>query len=236
MSAAALHRRITADLAEPIRSGAWPPGHRIPFEHELMERYGCARATASKAVHALAVQGLVERRRRAGTFVAQPHIHTAILHIPDLQAEIEARGQAYGWALLRQLTREKRPSSEERALGSTGLVLELRGLHLAGAKPFALEDRLINLGEARAAANVDFTRQAPGAWLLKHAPWTEARHEISALNPSAEDAGALEIDSTCACLSLKRWTWRREAGVTFARQLFASGAIDLEARFTPGEV
>jgi len=236
MSAAALHRRITADLAEPIRTGAWPPGHRIPFEHELMERYGCARATANKAVHALALQGLVERRRRAGTFVAQPHIHTAILRIPDIQAEIEARGQAYGWALLHRLTRARRPSLEERALGVTGTVLELRGLHLANAKPFALEDRLINLGEARAAAKADFTSQAPGAWLLRHAPWTEARHEIAALNPGPEDAAALQIGPACACLSLKRWTWRREAGVTFARQLFASGAIDLEARFTPGEV
>lgn len=236
MSRTTLHRRITTDLAAPIRSGAWPPGHRIPFEHELMQSYGCARATANKAVQALATQGLVERRRKAGTFVAQPHIHTAILRIPDIRAEVEARGQTYGWRLLRRLIRKRRPSAEERELGVTGSVLELRGLHLANARPVALEDRLINLGETPAATAVDFAGEAPGAWLLAHAPWTEARHEIAALNPLAADAQALEIDSACACLSVKRWTWRREAGVTFARQLFIGGAIDLEARFTPGEI
>lgn len=236
MSRTSLHRRITADLAAPIRSGAWPPGHRIPFEHELMQRYGCARATANKAVQALATQGLVERRRKAGTFVARPHIHTAILRIPDIQAEIEARGQSYGWRLLGRLIRTRRPSVEERELAVTGSVLELEGLHLAGVTPFALEHRLINLGEAPAAAAGDFVTEAPGAWLLAHAPWTEARHEIAAVNPSPAEAATLAIDVGCACLSVKRWTWRREAGVTFARQLFTGGAIDLEARFAPGEV
>ena len=28
-----LHRRILSDIREKILSGAWAPGHRIPFEH-----------------------------------------------------------------------------------------------------------------------------------------------------------------------------------------------------------
>ena len=88
MSRLSLHQRIVADIAGEIRSGAWPPGRRIPFEHELMASYGCARATAGKAVHALASAGLVERRRRAGTFVANPPIHSAVLEIPDIEAAL----------------------------------------------------------------------------------------------------------------------------------------------------
>ena len=30
-----LHQRILSDISEKILSGAWAPGHRIPFEHEL---------------------------------------------------------------------------------------------------------------------------------------------------------------------------------------------------------
>lgn len=45
-----LHGRIKADIADKIVSGAWPPGHRIPAEHELMRRYGCSRMTVSKAL------------------------------------------------------------------------------------------------------------------------------------------------------------------------------------------
>ena len=47
---APLHQRIRADIEGRIRSGAWPPGHRVPFETELMGQYGCARMTVSKAI------------------------------------------------------------------------------------------------------------------------------------------------------------------------------------------
>jgi GntR family histidine utilization transcriptional repressor len=230
---APLHRRISTDLAAEIRSGAWPPGHRIPFEHELMARYGCARATANKAVAALAAQGLVERRRRAGSFVARPHLSSAVLEIPDIAAEIASRGQTYRWRLLRRRVRAARKTGEEMALQAAE-VLELTGLHLANATPFAHEYRLINLAEVGDAAGADFTREPPGAWLLGHVAWSEARHEISAVNPPVDVARALQMAPALACLCVRRWTWRLGAGITFTRQLFPGDAYDLVATFTPG--
>ena len=56
-----LHRRIYADLEGLILSGALSPGDRIPFEHELTERYDCSRMTVSKAISELAGRGLVTR-------------------------------------------------------------------------------------------------------------------------------------------------------------------------------
>jgi GntR family histidine utilization transcriptional repressor len=227
----ALHRRITADLAREIASGAWPPGHRVPIEHELMARYSCARATVGKAVGALVAQGLVERRRKAGTFVAAPHVSSAVLQIPDIRAEIEARGQAYRW--VRTVCRTRRPGTTEGRLATNGPVLEVKGLHFAAARAFAYEERLISLTEAPLAADQDFAREAPGAWLLAHAPWTEARHEISAINPDLDAAAALGLLSSHACLSLKRWTWLQGAAITYARQIFPGELIDLTAKFTP---
>ena len=230
MTADALHRRITADLSREIASGAWPPGHRIPYEHELMARYGCARATVGKAVGALAAQGLVERRRKAGTFVAAPHVSSAVLEIPDIRAEIESRGQTYRWKRL--ISRIRRGAGEAR-LSADGPLVEVKGLHFAAAKAFAFEERLISLTESPLAADEDFTDQAPGAWLLANAPWTEARHEIAAVNPDPEAAEALGIPRSHACLSLTRWTWRQGAAVTYARQIFPGELIDLTARFAP---
>lgn len=230
MIADALHRRITADLAHEIASGAWPPGHRIPYEHELMARYGCARATVGKAVGALAAQGLVERRRKAGTFVAAPHVTSAVLEIPDIRVEIESRGQTYSW---RRLSSRVRRGEGEGRLGTKGSLIEVKGLHFAAAKAFAYEERLINLLEAPLAADEDFIVDAPGAWLLAHAPWTEARHEIAAINPDLDTAEALGIPRSHACLSLTRWTWRQGAPVTYARQIFPGELIDLAARFAP---
>ncbi len=230
----ALHQRITADIEDKIRSGAWPPGFRIPFEHELTAQYGCARATVNKAVSVLATAGLVERRRRAGSFVARQHIQSAVLEIPDIEAEVTRRGQAYGYCLLsRALRRIDATDPDEARLGA-GSGLEIHCLHLADGQPLALEQRLINLDVAPGAVEADFAKVSPGSWLLRHVPWSEAEHRISAINPDRADARLLKVRPADACLSVRRWTWRIGEGVTFVRQIFPGDAYDLVARFTPG--
>jgi GntR family histidine utilization transcriptional repressor len=228
-----LSERIMADLAGEIASGAWPPGHRIPYEHELMARYGCARATVGKAVSALAARGLLERRRKAGTFVAAPRMASAVLQIPDIRAEVEARGLTWRWRRLALRHHRADPNGREAPLGVTGLLLDVRGVHYAGGATFAHEARLINLVEVPAAADETFADEAPGAWLIAHAPWSEARHEISAGNPGLDVAEALRVPARHACLVLERWTWRSGVGITYARQTFPGESFTLAASFAP---
>jgi len=229
----ALHQRITDDIVAKIRSGAWPPGFRIPFEHELSMQYGCARATANKAVLALTAAGLVERRRRAGSFVALPPIQSAVLEIPDIESEINRQHLTYAYELVSCRKRRGLSLPDAADLGPCGPVLEIRCRHLADARPFAFEERIINLAAAPEAATTDFARSAPGAWLSGRVAWTQARHAISAVNPDVAVAELLEIPQTSACLALKRWTWRAGLGVTYARQIFRGEAFELVARFTP---
>lgn len=234
MTSPSLHRRIVADLAGEIASGAWPPGHRLPFEHELMRRYGCARATASRAVHVLVSQGLVERRRRAGSFVSRPHAASAVLHIPDIRAAIEGRGQDYDWRLLSRMDGGGASVVDLERLNPIGPLLSVRGVHLADKEAFGLEERVIDLAAAPQAEAESFAEVPPGAWLLAHVAWSEARHEISAVNPDRRTAATLGVEHSRACLAVRRWTWRGAAGVTFVRQTFPSGLLDLVAEFTPG--
>ena len=55
-----------------IRSGSWAPGYRLPSEADLCDHFGTARMTVSRALRSLTEDGLVIRKRRAGSFVAQP--------------------------------------------------------------------------------------------------------------------------------------------------------------------
>lgn len=229
-----LHQQIRGDIERQILSGAWPPGHRIPFEHEIMARYGCARMTASKALSALAEAGLIVRRRRAGSFVAHPRLHSMVLDIPDIQSEIAARGEPYAFRLLsRQVRRAHADRDDEMELAGKGELLVLRGLHIADGRPFGLEDRLINLAAAPEAASVAFEDVSPGAWLLQHVAWTEAENRISAVSADARTAHALEIPSGTACLAVERRTWRGTERITRVRQVFPGEAYDLVARFGP---
>lgn len=226
-----LHRRIYADLEGLILSGELSPGDRIPFEHELTDRYGCSRMTVSKAISELAGRGLVTRRRRAGTFVAQPKAHAAVLAIPDLRAEVIERGQAYGYVLLERIEREP-DGEDEIELASGGLLLDLICLHSADGAPLALEHRLIALGAAPQAIDVDFHTVPPGSWLLDSAPWTEAENRISAIAADARAARLLELKPGAACLCVERRTWRDGQGVTRVWQTFPGDRYDLVARFS----
>src|SRR6476620_12361954 len=95
-----LYKRIRADIEKRILTGEWPPGHRIPFEHELVARYGCSRMTVNKALSELAQADLIERRRRAGSFVRRPKLLSAVLRIADIRAEITALGRSDGHQLI----------------------------------------------------------------------------------------------------------------------------------------
>jgi GntR family histidine utilization transcriptional repressor len=229
-----LNQRIRADIEARILSGDWPPGHRLPFEHELMAQYGCARMTVNKVMSALAHAGMIERRRRAGSFVRQPEGQSAVLDIPDIKAEILARGQAYGYEL--QFYRRRRATDADCqaiAVPEGADLLLLRCRHRAGPKPFALEERRIALAAVPEAASADFSSNPPGTWLLHHVPWHEAEHQISARNADSETAASLGIQPHAACLVVDRRTWRSGEPVTSVRLWFPGALQKFVARFTP---
>ena len=211
-------------------SGEWGPGHRVPAETELMAHYGCARMSVNKALSALADAGLIERRRRAGSFVCRPRARSLVLDVPDLGAEIAARGQAYGFRLL---DREVWHRAPPQAAGLAAPVLRLEGLHCADGHPLAHEERWVSIATVPAIAAEDFTTSPPGSWLLHHTPWTEAEHRIGAAGASAPVAAALAVAEGAPCLTVERHTWRGTEGITRVCQHFLAGQYELVARFSP---
>lgn len=230
----ALYQRIRNDIESRILSGDWPPGHRVPFEHELMAVYSCSRMTVNKVISALAAAGLVERRRRAGTFVSRPRAQSAVLQIPDLKAEVEGRGERYGYRLIDRIQRTaSRQDAGRLGVPARAPILSLRCLHLSDGRPFAVEDRLLNLRAVPDALQQDFATTTPNAWLVGHVPWTEAEHRISASEADPRSATELEIAASEACLVLDRRTWRGGEPITSVRMIHPGRLYDLIARFTP---
>ncbi|RWN10662.1 histidine utilization repressor [Mesorhizobium sp.] len=231
-----LHQRILSDIREKILSGAWAPGHRIPFEHELTAQYVCSRMTVNKALSQLAKAGLIERRRRSGSFVRQPQSQAAVLELHDIRIEVEALGLPYRYERLERMKR--RGNAEDRpllGLSATGPVLWLEGLHFAGERPFALEQRLINLSAVGEASEEEFLDIAPGPWLIGRVPWSEAEHRIRAMASDETIADTLDIDPGAPCLVVERRTWSAEHPVTHVRFIYPAESHTLVARFTPSQ-
>ncbi|MCP8937099.1 histidine utilization repressor [Alsobacter sp. SYSU M60028] len=229
-----LHQSILGEIEDKILSGAWPPGHRIPSEHELTAHYGVSRMTVNKVLTQLAAGGLIERRRRAGSFVSRPLTQSAVLDIRDIRTEVAALGLPYRYEVT--VRRRRRAAGADRALidlQAGAPVLELGCVHFAGARPFCREERLISLDAVPEAAEERFDEVAPGAWLVGRVPWTSAEHRIRAVGADRDAAALFSMAEGAACLAVERRTWSAERPVTFVRLTYPGDAHELVARFAP---
>lgn len=231
-----LHERIRDDVERQIMSGEWPPGYRIPFEHEMTRQYACSRMTVNKALGELVQRGLIERRRRLGTFVRQPHAQSAVLDIHDIEREVQSLGLAYSYRLDR---RDKRSVGEKDGaameLAADAPVLDLTCTHFAGGVPFCVEHRIINVTAVPDAAFADFSEVGPGTWLLKMVPWSAAEHRISAVSADRKIATALGIAFGTACLVVDRRTWHGPDHITRVRVIYPGDRHALVAQFSPSQ-
>lgn len=212
-----LHQTIRDDIADRIKSGVLAPGARLPVEHEMQVTYACSRMTVHKALTALVQAGLVERRKKAGSFVAAPQLSVTVLEIPDIEAQARARGESYEFRLLSRAVHDG--------------VLELSGLHIGAGRPLCFEHRLIVLATVPAAADIDFSAVSPGSWLLQQVPWSQAENRIHAVAADRDMAGRLDLDPGAACLRVDRETWHNGQRVTFVQQTFDGAHFHLVARF-----
>ena len=71
------HGDIRAQLSSQIRSGAKPPGSRLPTRLELASQFQTTPVTIQKALNRLMADGFVKARGRSGTFVVDrpPHLY-----------------------------------------------------------------------------------------------------------------------------------------------------------------
>lgn len=232
--AQSLHQHILETIVGNVLSGRWPVGHRIDSEHELAASFGCSRMTVSKAMTHLAQQGLIERRRRAGSFVKRAQATSAVLDIPDIRSEVNSLGLSYRFEILDSHRRRRvRADAALLSPAGPGQLRELLVLHYAGATPFCLEERLINLAVVPQATDEIFDTEAPGPWLTRYVPWTTAEHRIRAGGADAVVSARLKVRRNAPCLMIERRTWSGDRPVTFVRLIYAGETHQLVARFSP---
>ena len=217
-------RAIHDEILHRIRSRVWPPGQLIPKEEDLATEFGCARATINRALREAADAGLLERKRRAGTRVALQPAHKAVYRIPLVRDEIEDLGKKYSYELL--LRRRRRPPKAIHTamkLNGDASTLELRSLHLGDGRPFAYEDRWINLATVPEAEKTDFRSTSANEWLLAHASFTRGLVGFSAEEASEQVAALLQVEVGSALFTTKRTTWWNDACITRVKLVYAPG-------------
>ncbi|MEM7376386.1 MAG: UTRA domain-containing protein [Pseudomonadota bacterium] len=218
-------REIKAEVARRIQDRRWPPGSVIPAETELAVEFGCARATVNRAMRELADAGILVRKRRAGTRVAEHPVRQARLDIPVIRLEVESGGWRYTHRLLLRAVR--RPPARVRALfgGSASTpALRLDALHLADDCPYAVESRWVNTDTVPAALDTDFGSISANEWLVQNTPFAEGHYRVSAQLAGSDAAGALGCAAGDPVLLVERHTVDAGGrGITQVRLRYAAG-------------
>lgn len=226
--------QIRRAIALPILSGKWPPGTRLPSEIELTERFGTSRMTVNKAIQNLAGEGIVKRRPKIGTVVADRAQERPVFEIWDIADLIARMGGRYSYKLVD--CRNLKDDPEQRELlgvSSRTPVLWLRCLHLSNGKPFQLEERMINVDAAPEITCQPLETVGPGPWLLATVPWTDAEHKITAQAAPRDIAKLLGVKPGSPCLVVDRRTWNDTVPVTYARLWHAGSQHSLVGHFEP---
>src|SRR6185503_17687403 len=85
-----LYAQLAQDIQRRIRSGALPPGARLPTVRDLARQLGVTRLTIHSAYSELQADGWVEATVGRGTFVATQPEMAALL--PEPSRDLSPRG------------------------------------------------------------------------------------------------------------------------------------------------
>jgi GntR family histidine utilization transcriptional repressor len=214
---------IRAEVLRRIRARDWPPGALIPGEEALAEEFGVARATVNRALTALAEAGVVERKKRAGTRVAELPVRRARLEISVIRLDVLGRGLTYDFKLLAdRLCPAPVPLTARLGLPEGAAMRFLETLHLAGGRPFVLETRWLNPA-CLPSPSPDFGTISANEWLVTHVPLVSGDIAFTAEPATDREAEVLGVAPGTALLVAERTTHGTAGPVTLARLAHAPG-------------
>ena len=87
-----LYHQLAKIILTRIRSGEYPPGGRIPSEHQLAAAYDIGRPTARQAVEVLVRRHWLERRRGSGTYVLEKKREVGLFSLDGTHASFQREG------------------------------------------------------------------------------------------------------------------------------------------------
>lgn len=210
-------QRIKDHVLARIGEGAWNEGDAIPPEMRLAEQFGVSRMTVNRALNELEAEGVLTRRKGAGTYVAPRKYQATLVEIRSIADEIRMRGHRHRSVLYRlERQRATKAMAAQFGLAPRGMLFHSLILHYENDTPIQVEDRWVNPALVPAYLELDFGAVTANEHLMKVAPLQRVEYQIEARLPTAEVAGMLAIAADEPALVLRRRTFSRDAVASLA--------------------
>jgi GntR family transcriptional regulator len=185
------YKKIQNVIRKRIEGGHLKIGDSVDSERELARIHGVSLMTARHALASLEREGVVERRRGSGTFVAPPKIH--FNRLMSYTEHMSSRGLSPRSRVLSAKIIEHQAEIAARlALPSTSDLVKIDRLRLTGEEPFALETVYLPGQEFAALASAPLGKSSLFA-TLQHDYGVELAYADEEVDATAADAHNAEL-------------------------------------------
>lgn len=199
------YKQIQGTIVKRLELGLLKPGDVVDSERELARIHGVSLMTARHALTALEREGLVVRRRGAGTFVAPPKIH--FNKLMSYTEQMSGRGLAVSSKILSLATIETEQEIAARlSLPATSRLIKVERLRLGADEPFAIETCYLS---AEDFSDLNRTRldRASLFSVLEHDHGLQIAHsdeEVDATTADSQTARLLGIPAGAPVLRIRQ--------------------------------
>lgn len=153
------YKRIQNAIRKRIEVAELNPGDSVASERELAKTHKVSLMTARHALAGLEREGVVERRRGAGTFVASPKIH--FNKLMSYTEHMSSRGLApRSRVLAAKIVDDEHEVAARLGLPSNSRMVKIVRLRLTGEEPFALETCYLPASEYSDLVNAPLGRNS----------------------------------------------------------------------------
>lgn len=186
-----VYKKIQSEIRNRISSARLKPGDAVASERELAKTHKVSLMTARHALAGLEREGVVERRRGAGTFVAAPKIQ--FNKLMSYTEQMSSRGLApRSRVLVAKVIADEQEVAARLGLPAASLVLKIQRLRLTGEEPFAMETCYLPAAEFADLASAALARNSLFA-ILQHDYGVELAYADEEVDATAADSDTAEL-------------------------------------------
>jgi GntR family transcriptional regulator len=208
-----LYHQLYEILRGRIVSGECRPGDMIPPESELIEQHQVSRTTVRQVLDMLVSEGLIERERGRGTFVAQPSVEQGLVRIVNFTEDMRMRGcEPSSKVLFSGLIPAPQDVADMLRVEQGEEMARLERLRLADGIPMGIEESNLVHRYCPGVLNGDYESHSLRETLEKDhgIRLVRAKQTIRAILASPELADTLGIKPRSALLLVVRISFSQE--------------------------
>ena len=200
-----VYKRIQHSIRKRIESAELQPGDPVASERELARMHAVSLMTARHVLAGLEREGLVERRRGSGTFVAVPKIQ--FNKLMSYTEHMSSRGLSpRSRVLLAKIIEHDSEVAARLGLPPSSAIVEIKRLRETGNEPFALETCYLPASEFAELINAPLIRTSLFA-TLEHdfgVVLAYADEEVNATAAEADIANLLCVSRGAPVLRIRQ--------------------------------